>query len=66
MMDAIEAAEAEVERLQARLADPATYQGDGDDVASLKTGLEAAEAESLRLTERWEELEAVAAAHSAR
>lgn len=66
MMDAIEAAEGEVERLQARLADPKTYQGEGDEVASLKASLEAAEAEALRLTERWEELEAVAAGVEAR
>ncbi len=62
MMESIEAAEAEVERVQAKLADPDTYQGDGDEVAALRAELEAAESEVLRLTERWEALEAIAAA----
>ncbi|MEM9176162.1 MAG: ABC-F family ATP-binding cassette domain-containing protein [Myxococcota bacterium] len=66
MMEAIEAAEAEVERVQTRLADPETYQGDGDAVAALRAELGAAEGEVLRLNERWEALEAIAAAADAR
>ena len=62
MMEAIEAAEAVVEGIQAKLADPETYQGDGEEVAGLRSELEAAEAEVLRLTERWEALEAIAEA----
>ncbi len=60
MMDAIEAAETKVAALQEKLADPETYRGEGDVAASLRDALEAAEAEALRLTERWEELEAIA------
>lgn len=66
MMEGIEAAEAEVERVQTKLADPELYQGDGERVAALRSELEAAEAEVLRLTERWEELEAVAEAADGR
>ncbi len=66
MMEAIEAAEAVVEDVQAKLADPETYQGEGEAVAALRAELEAAEAEVRRLTERWEELEAIAAAVDAR
>ena len=62
MMDAIEAAEEKVAALQAKLADPAAYQGEGDVAASLRAELEVAEAEALRLTERWEALEAIASA----
>ena len=51
--------------LQATLAEPETYQGDGEEVARLRAALEAAEAEALRLTESWEELEAIASAASA-
>ncbi len=58
VMDLIEAAELEVTSLQEKLADPALYQGAGDEVTTLRGELEAAEAEALRLTERWEELEA--------
>ena len=44
--------------LDARLADPATYQdGDGDEIAALRTEVEAAREEAERLTARWEELE---------
>ena len=66
MMEAIEAAEEGVAEVQARLADPETYQGDGADVATLREQLEAAEAEALKLTERWEELEALKEAFEAR
>jgi len=62
MMDAIEAAEEKVAALQEKLADPETYQGEGDVAASLRAELEVAEAEALRLTERWEALEAIASA----
>jgi ATP-binding cassette subfamily F protein uup len=61
MMDAIEAAEARVEALQSKLAEPDTYQGEADAVVGLREELQAAEAETLRLTERWEELEAIQA-----
>ena len=66
MMDAIEQAEGRVAALQAKLADPETYQGEGDSVAALRTELEAAEAEAQRLTARWEELEEIAAASAGR
>ena len=55
--DSIVEAEARVEALQERLADPATYQDDGDVVAALRSELGDAEAEVDRLTARWEELE---------
>ena len=57
MMDAIEAAELQVATVQEKLADPAIYQSAGNEVATLRGELEVAEAEALRLTERWEELE---------
>ena len=66
MMEAIEAAESVVEEFQTKLADPEIYQRDGDEAATLREALEAAEAEVLQLTERWEELEAIAAASEAR
>ncbi len=66
MLDAIAAAEAKVEALQARLADPGTYQGDGGAVAALRAELEAAEAEVARLTSRWEALESRAALTASR
>ena len=66
MMEAIEAAESVVEEIQTKLADPEIYQGDGDEVATLRAALEAAEAKVLQLTERWETLEAIAAASEAR
>ncbi len=53
----IEAAEARVAELHARLADPAIYQRSGDVVVTLRSDLEAAEAEAARLATRWEELE---------
>ena len=66
MMETIEAAEEKVGEVQAKLADPETYQGDAVDVVALREELEAAEAEALRLTERWEELEALQSAYDAR
>ena len=61
----IEAAERRVAGLEAALADPATYQGDGqqdgrsvaDSVARLSAELDAARAEAEQLMTRWEELE---------
>ena len=53
----IEAAEARVAELHARLADPEIYQRSGDVVVSLRSDLEGAEAEAARLATRWEELE---------
>lgn len=58
LFEVIEAAEAVVSGLQEKLGDPATYQLPGDEVASIRGELEAAEAEAARLTARWEELEA--------
>jgi len=57
LMEKIEGAEVRVGEIQAQLADPATYQSEGDEVVRLKSELEMAEAEALRLTERWELLE---------
>jgi ATP-binding cassette subfamily F protein uup len=54
----IEAAESEVGLLQEQLADPTIYQGDGSEVVSLRRSLEEAEDRAVRLTARWEELEA--------
>jgi ATP-binding cassette subfamily F protein uup len=53
--DAIEAAEGEVEVLEGRLADPATYQGEVD-IAALQAELTAATAAVEALYERWEAL----------
>ena len=58
MMKAIEAAEAEAERLDAQLADPAFYQDRADEVADTVAARDAAHAEVERLMARWEELEA--------
>ncbi|MFO0690902.1 MAG: ABC-F family ATP-binding cassette domain-containing protein [Myxococcota bacterium] len=66
MLDAIAAAEEDLAALQARLADPATYQGDGSAVARLRAELADAEARVVRLTARWEELESRAATASGR
>ncbi len=57
MLDAVAAAEEKVAALQARLADPATYQGDKGAAATIRSALAAAEAEVVRLTARWESLE---------
>jgi ATP-binding cassette subfamily F protein uup len=66
MLDVIATAETKVEALQARLADPATYQGEGGAVVALRAELEQAEAEVLRLTTRWEALESRAALTASR
>jgi ATP-binding cassette subfamily F protein uup len=58
MIDTIEAAEAQVESLQAKLSDPETYQADSAVAEALRGELEVAQAEVLRLGERWEALEA--------
>lgn len=62
LFELIEAAEQEVDRLEASLADPATYQGGGDGVSELTTALETARDQVAGLTTRWEELEARKAA----
>jgi ATP-binding cassette subfamily F protein uup len=64
LLDRIEEAEAEVERLRAALGDPALYQknDDGAAAASLRASLEGAENDAAALLERWETLEAQAAA----
>ena len=56
IMDRIEAAEAEVGALEAKLSDPTLYATRGGDVAALTASLERARAEASRLTARWEEL----------
>jgi ATP-binding cassette subfamily F protein uup len=56
---AILAAEERKSALEARLADPATYQRDGAAVPALRADLEAATAEVDRLYARWAELEAL-------
>ncbi|MEZ4278630.1 MAG: ABC-F family ATP-binding cassette domain-containing protein [Myxococcota bacterium] len=66
MLDVVAAAEEKLEALQARLADPATYQGEGGAVAALRAELEQAEAEVARLTARWEALESRAALTASR
>jgi ATP-binding cassette subfamily F protein uup len=60
LLDEVDAAESAVADLEARLADPDTYQGEGlsERVAGLKAELEAARARAAQLTARWEELEA--------
>jgi ATP-binding cassette subfamily F protein uup len=57
---AIDAADARVRDLEARLAEPTTYS-DGTDVPALVRALDAAREESARLLERWEALETKAA-----
>jgi len=54
----IEAAEARVASLEARLGDPSLYQDGGGEVSAVMQELERAKAEAARLMERWEELEA--------
>ncbi|MBU3694938.1 MAG: ATP-binding cassette domain-containing protein [Rhodocyclaceae bacterium] len=56
----IEALEAEQAALEARLADPATYQPGAADLAVLTARREAIEAELLACLERWEMLEQAA------
>ncbi len=58
LFEVIEAAEEVVATLQNRLASPETYQLPGEEVGAIRRELEAAESEVLRLTERWEDLEA--------
>jgi ATP-binding cassette subfamily F protein uup len=57
LLPAIEQAEAEVVRLEARLADPAAYAKGGDSVKAMLAELAEARAAVERLTARWEELE---------
>ncbi len=66
MLDAIARAEEQVEALQTRLADPATYQGDAGVAAAIRGELAQAEAEVARLTTRWEALESRAAVTASR
>ncbi len=58
IMAKIEAAEAEVARLEAELADPALYAERGAEVPALGEALEAARGLVEELLARWEELEA--------
>jgi ATP-binding cassette subfamily F protein uup len=57
LFGAIEAAEVRVGEFQGRLADPELYQGSGAGMAAVRSELEGAEAEVVRLTARWEDLE---------
>jgi ATP-binding cassette subfamily F protein uup len=59
LLDEIGAAESEIARLEARLADPATYRSEagGGEIAALKQALEQARQRTEGLTGRWEELE---------
>jgi ATP-binding cassette subfamily F protein uup len=54
----IEALEAEVEALHARLGDPALYQGPAHELTETRTRLAEVEAELASCYERWEALEA--------
>jgi ATP-binding cassette subfamily F protein uup len=58
IMERIDAAEAEVSALEAKMADPATYGAGKTDAKELALKLESARAEAARLVARWEELEA--------
>jgi ATP-binding cassette subfamily F protein uup len=58
LFERIEAAEAEVEAIQARLADPATYRRRDVDLPLMGEQLEAARQLAGELLARWEELEA--------
>jgi ATP-binding cassette subfamily F protein uup len=55
--DGIEKAEARVTALTQALADPATYAGQGKEIAKVTADLEKAKLEVDKLTLRWEELE---------
>jgi ATP-binding cassette subfamily F protein uup len=55
--DGIEKAEARVTALTQALADPATYAGQGKEIAKVTADLEQAKLEVDKLTLRWEELE---------
>ncbi len=65
LFEKIEAAEENVSTLSTRLADPATYQGDEEEVVRLRSDLEQATADATALSERWEDLEAREAATKA-
>ncbi|MBJ21346.1 MAG: ABC-F family ATP-binding cassette domain-containing protein [bacterium] len=65
LLESVEAAEGITAALQARLADPQTYRLPHEEIAELQSELAIAEAEALRLTERWEDLEARNAAFEA-
>ncbi|MEZ4333158.1 MAG: ABC-F family ATP-binding cassette domain-containing protein [Myxococcota bacterium] len=62
MLEVVSEAEEAVAVLQARLADPVTYQGEGAAVARLRAELEQAERRLAELMARWEALEARASA----
>ena len=65
IVDRIDAADAGVAALEAKLADPATYAaGNAADAKELARQLDAAREEAARLVARWEELEAKRAALS--
>ncbi len=66
LMAKIDEAEIAVGAVEATLADPATYRERGDEVASLRSELEAAQASVAELTARWEELEEKKAAFESR
>ncbi len=57
LLEKIDDAEAVVAAAEATLADPETYRQRGDEVASLRAGLQSAQAAAAELTARWEELE---------
>ena len=57
LIEAIQKAEDRVAKIQATLADPGLYQGDGESASAVRLDLEQAESEASRLTVRWEELE---------
>lgn len=60
LLDQIDAAETAATDLEAKLADPVTYQDEAlsGEIAGLKRSLETAHKQVAELTERWEELEA--------
>ena len=62
LFETIDAAETEVARLEAALAEPSLYAARGGEVPGLIAALEKAKAEATRLVARWEELEARRAA----
>jgi ATP-binding cassette subfamily F protein uup len=57
LVEAIEVVETRVAEYQTALADPDLYQGSDEQAASLRTKLEEANSEAMRLTARWEKLE---------
>jgi ATP-binding cassette subfamily F protein uup len=58
IVDRIDEAERRTADLERRLEDPALYAGGGTEVRAVIDELEKARAEAVRLTARWEELEA--------